>query len=102
MLTLYYRPACPYCQSVQGEAEALGLRLQLKDISADPSLVDELLAHGGKKQVPYLIDTGRGEKMYESQDIISYFNAHYREAPTNTTFGGLKIHQSDEVCETCQ
>ena len=25
MLTLYYRPTCPYCQSVLGEAEVVGL-----------------------------------------------------------------------------
>ena len=102
MLTLYYRPTCPYCQSVLGEAEALGLRFRLKDISAEPSFQDELITEGGKKQVPFLIDAERGEKLYESSDIISYFQKHYSTAKASNSFGGLKIHKSEEVCDTCQ
>ena len=102
MLTLYYRPTCPYCQAVLGEIEALSIKMTLKDISADSALIDELIALGGKKQVPYLVDSGRGEKMYESQDIIAYLQRHYSEARTASTFGGLQIHKSDEVCDTCQ
>lgn len=102
MLTLYYRPSCAFCQSVIGEIEALSIQVTLKDISADPTLIDELIAQGSKKQVPYLVDTKRGEKMYESQDIIAYLQRHYSEVRTASTFGGLQIHKSDEVCDTCQ
>ena len=102
MLTLYYRPTCAYCQSVLGEAEALSIKMTLKDISADPTLEAELLARGGKIQVPYLIDTQRGEKIFDSHNIIPYLNTHYSQASVNHSFGGLKIHQSEEVCETCQ
>lgn len=102
MLTLYYRPTCPYCQAVLGEIEALSIKVILKDISTDPTLVDELIAQGGKKQVPYLVDTERGEKIYESQDIVAYLREHYSQETKSQSFGGLKIHQSPEVCDTCQ
>ncbi len=102
MLTLYYRPSCPYCQAVLGEIEALSIKVTLKDISADPALIDELVKLGGKKQVPYLVDTERGEKMYESQDIIAYLNEHCNIPQVSNSFGGLRIHQSPEVCDTCQ
>ena len=102
MLTLYYRPTCPFCQDVFGEIEDLSIKLTLKDISADPTLITGLVALGGKKQVPYLVDSERGEKMYESQDIISYLREHHSEAPTINSFGGMRIHKSEEVCDTCQ
>ena len=101
MLTLYYKPTCPYCQSVLGEVESLGITLQLKDISADPVYRAELITLGGKQQVPYLVDTERGEQMYESNDIIEYISEHYREQESKS-FGGLRIHTSEDVCDTCQ
>ena len=101
MLTLYYKPTCPYSQYVLGEAEALGLHFNLKDIASDPVLGDELINQGGKKQVPFLIDTEKGIKMYESEDIAAYLKEHYGGG-ANKSFGGLKIHQSEEICDTCQ
>ena len=32
----------------------------------------ELIARGGKRQTPYLVDTKNGVEMYESNDIINY------------------------------
>jgi len=102
MLTLYYKPTCPYCQEVLGKAEELGLQFRLKDISTDSTLKDELVIQGGKQQVPFLIDTDKGVKMYESQDIVRYLDDNYKDGQGVTSFGGLKIHQSEEVCDTCQ
>jgi len=101
MLTLYYKPSCPYCQNVLGEVESLGITLQLKDISADQKNKEELIALGGKQQVPYLVDTERGVQMYESNDIIEYIAEHYREQESKS-FGGLRIHKSEDICDTCQ
>ena len=36
---------------------------------------------GGKLQVPYLIDTGNGHEMYESDDIISYLHETFTPDP---------------------
>jgi glutathione S-transferase len=57
-------------------AQALGVTFEEKNIS-DDAVVTELIARGGKRQVPYLVDTDRGVEMYESADIIAYLEANY-------------------------
>lgn len=93
MLTLYYKPTCPYCQRVLGEAESLGVKMDLKDVSADETIKDELIEKGGKRQVPFLVDTDRDVSMYESGDIVAYLEEHYQTAEA--------AHTGD-VCESCQ
>ena len=77
MPTLYYKPTCPYCQDVLAEAEKMGLELKLLNINSDPAIGDELVARGGKRQVPYLVDEMREIEMYESEDIIEHLKKHY-------------------------
>lgn len=38
---------------------------------------DELIELGGADQVPFLINTARGESIYESNGIIEYVNEYY-------------------------
>lgn len=102
MMTLYYKPTCPYCQRVLGVVEDLGIQLTLKDIIADEANAAELVEKGGKRQVPYLVDEDRGVSMYESGDIIAYLEEHYPQGTRKSEMGGLKIHRSDETCESCQ
>jgi glutaredoxin 3 len=101
MLTLYYKPTCPFCQRVLAAAEDMRIRLDLKNIVADPALREELISRGGKGQVPYLVDPERGVEMYESEDIIAYLNEHYGQQASGT-FNGLRVHQSEEICDSCQ
>ena len=98
MLTLYYRPTCSYCQDVLGEAETFGVSIRLKDISSDAALASELMEHGGKRQVPFLVDSEKGIKMYESEDIIDYIKAYKAPGITTSPMSGLKVHKSSEVC----
>jgi len=77
MLNLYYKPACPYCQRVLTANEEIGATLILLDVGADAALRAELIAKGGKKQVPFLEDVTRGVTLYESGDIIDYLAEHY-------------------------
>jgi glutaredoxin 2 len=37
----------------------------------------ELIKLGGKEQVPFLVDTEKNVKMYESEDIINYVRENY-------------------------
>lgn len=62
---------------MQGFAEEGGIEFELKDIYSDPSIMEELIKRGGKKQVPYLVDDEKGVEMYESDDIIEYLNENY-------------------------
>ena len=103
MLTLYYKPTCPFSQRVLGEAEDLGVKFNLKDISADDSLAQELIDRGGKRQVPYLVDEEKKKEMYESGDIIEYLKENYSGGNTSPSFNGVKVHNDGaDVCDTCQ
>jgi glutaredoxin len=76
MLTLYVKTGCPFCHRVLDAGAELGVVFEEKNI-ADDAVAAELVARGGKRQVPYLIDGERGVEMYESDDIVAYLQANY-------------------------
>ena len=76
MLTLYIQTGCPFCHKVLDTGRELGVSFEEKDI-ADNAIAAELVARGGKRQVPYLVDSERGVEMYESVDIDAYLREHY-------------------------
>lgn len=77
MLTLYHKPTCPYCKIVLRVASELNVDLNLLDITLDQITAAELIKRGGKRQVPYLVDSERGVEMYESADIIDHLKKYY-------------------------
>lgn len=76
MLTLYLKTGCPFCRKVLDTGAELGITFDEKNI-ADDAVAAELVARGGKRQVPYLVDRERGVEMYESGDIDAYLREHY-------------------------
>lgn len=76
MLTLYVKTGCPFCHKVLDAGTELGVLFEEKNI-ADDAVATELVARGGKRQVPYLVDSERGVEMYESDDIVVYLREHY-------------------------
>lgn len=73
-LSLYQYEACPFCVKVRRFMKAEGVAIPLKDAKREP-FQSELLAGGGKLQVPCLKiekPDGAAEWMYESSDIIAY------------------------------
>jgi glutaredoxin 3 len=76
MLTLYVKTGCPWCARVLQKLEELQLTPEFKNI-ADEGAADELIARGGKRQVPYLVDAENGTEMYESADIVAYLEKKY-------------------------
>jgi glutaredoxin 3 len=76
MLTLYVKTGCPYCAMVIHKLEELGLEYEEKNV-ADPGIAEELIARGGKRQMPYLVDSEAGVEMYESADICDHLEAQY-------------------------
>lgn len=99
MFTLYYKPTCPFCQRVLQMADNLGVTLNLKDISEDESFAEELIARGGKRMVPYLVDEKNGVEMYESSDIIDYLREH---KPAATAPAGPRVHRGGDTCVACE
>ena len=72
---LFHFTTCPYCIKVRIALWLLKLELPLKNIYSDPRHKSELIAGGGKKQVPCLrIENEEGgvQWMYESSDIIRH------------------------------
>ena len=76
MLILYIETGCPYVARVHGVGKELNITFEEKNI-ADDAMAAELVARGGKRQVPYLVDSERGVEMYESEDIDAYLREHY-------------------------
>jgi glutathione S-transferase len=75
-LTLYVKTGCPYCAKVLAAGEELGITFNQKNV-ADPGVSEELIARGGKRQMPYLVDEEHSVEMYESDDIIAYLHQHF-------------------------
>jgi glutaredoxin len=66
---LYLKPTCPYCRKVLSFMQRAGIDLPQRN-TLEPGVRDELIAIGGKGQVPCLVIDG--EALYESDDIIAY------------------------------
>ena len=71
MLELFILETCPYCQKVMNFLEKENIDYMKIDISNKES-EESLIKIGGKRQVPFLVDTDRNIQMYESNDIIEY------------------------------
>ena len=102
MFTLYYKPDCPFCQRVLQMGENLGVEFDLKDISEDETLANELMEKGGKRQVPFLVDTETDTSMYESSDIIDYIRENKPKSAEAKDVPKPRVHVSNAVCESCE
>ncbi len=71
MLDLFILETCPYCQKVMSFLNDNNIKYNKVDITNRAS-EEALIKMGGKRQVPFLVDTDRNIQMYESNDIIEY------------------------------
>jgi len=72
---LYYFSTCPYCIFVRLALLWWGLKIPLREIMFNSRNNADLIAGGGKSQVPCLrIETENGDVrwLYESIDIVRY------------------------------
>ena len=82
MITLYVKTGCPYCAVTIAKLDDLGLEYSERNTSEE-GVVEELIAKGGKKQVPYIIDEKTNTNMYESSDIVEYLNKQYGDGASS-------------------
>lgn len=101
MLTLYYKPTCPFSQRVLQMAENLKVELELKDISEDSTALAELLEKGGDDATPFLVDSEKNVSMYESSDIIDYIRENYANSASSTV-SKPRVHVGGSVCISCE
>lgn len=71
MLDLYILETCPYCLKVMHFLDEHKMKYNKIDTSNKPA-EEALIKLGGKRQVPFLVDSDRNIQMYESSDIIEY------------------------------
>ena len=71
MFNLYILESCPYCRKVMNFLDEKGVQYTKIDVK-NKANEEALIKIGGKRQVPFLIDTDRNIQMYESADIIEY------------------------------
>ncbi len=81
---LYCYPTCGACTAVRLSAWWMGIKLPTRNVLMSSEYAAELVAGGGKTQVPCLrIEGADGgvRWMYESSDIIDYL----KELPSSST-----------------
>ena len=73
-LTLYEMQACPYCVKVRREIKRQSLNIKRVNVKQDPKGKENLIANGGKFQVPclYIPSQDKDVWLYESEDIVDY------------------------------
>ena len=81
-------------------AENFNVSLELKDISESEEALAELMEKGGKKQVPFLVDSEKNVSMYESNDIIDHLREFGKQSTPAT--GKPRIHIGGSTCVSCE
>lgn len=77
MYILYIEQGCPWGNKVMAFMNANGIKAELRDRDTG-NYEAELIARGGKRQTPYLVDSEAKVEMYESGDIIAYLKRKHK------------------------
>ena len=81
-MALYQFKACPFCVKTRRAMKRLGLNIELRDARGNMQWRQQLLAEGGRLQVPCLYipqSSGDAQWLYESDDIIAYLEARFAD-----------------------
>ena len=87
---LYYFSTCPYCVFVRLALLWWRLEIPLREIMFNAQNNADLIAGGGKNQVPCLrieTETGDVRWLYESIDIVRYLKSDLVKQTTGTESG---------------
>lgn len=101
MLALYYKPSCAFCRRVTAVIDRLELDVDLRNIEESSEHEHDLIARGGKRTVPYLVDEEMEVEMYESDDIVNHLQKHYGAAPVGVA-GRPRVHVGGSTCLSCE
>lgn len=71
MIRLFMLNTCGYCRRVVEYLDENNIPYEKIDISEKEN-EEALVRIGGKRQVPFIIDTDKNIEMYESNDILEY------------------------------
>ncbi len=76
MFDLYIMESCPYCQKVMAYLDEKGINYRKYDINKNSDYKKDLIAIGGKEQVPFLYNEETDDRLYESDKIIEYLKIY--------------------------
>jgi len=78
-MSLYQFTACPFCIKTRRALHKMNLPMEMRNAEEGKPGREELLAGGGKIQVPCLRvqENGKDIWMYESGEIISYLEKRF-------------------------
>jgi glutathione S-transferase len=76
MLKIYTKDDCVFSAMVLAKIDELHIDVEEKNVS-DSKNIDEMIAIGGKKQEPFLVDEDNDVHMYESHAIVEYLEEKY-------------------------
>lgn len=76
-LIVYQFEASPFCRKVREVLCELNLDCHIKNVAKKSARRPELIALGGKMQVPFLHDPNTNTMLYESDDIVAYLEKTY-------------------------
>lgn len=71
MIRLFMLDTCGYCRKVIEYLDENNIPYEKINISEKEN-EEALVRIGGKRQVPFIIDTDKNIEMYESNDILEY------------------------------
>ena len=71
MIRLFMLDTCRYCRRVVEYLDENNIPYEKIDISEKEN-EEALVRIGGKRQVPFIIDTDKNIERYESNDILEY------------------------------
>jgi glutathione S-transferase len=90
-LVLYEAEYCPYCRYVREALTALDLDVLIYPIPKKGSrFKEQLIATGGKAQVPFLIDSNTGANLHESGAIVKHLYEEYGPKGAKIPEPGIK------------
>lgn len=95
MIKLFVKTGCQFCARAIAVLQAYDVPFEEKNV-ADAGVVDELIALGGKKQEPFLVDGD--SMMYESRAIIDYVERMYGKGGGERTKPKIHFAKGTEVC----
>lgn len=86
MLELYQAEGCPFSKKVRQKLTELGVSYVVHNPRLpgeeggdvlNQETYDELFELGGEDQIPFLVDTSRKKRVYESDEIVEYLEEVY-------------------------
>jgi glutathione S-transferase len=77
MLELYQDEACPDCARVRARLGEMQIDFVARQVPPDPAERTRMLEATGHRDLPVLIDPGKGMVVTEADDIIAYLAETY-------------------------